>query len=773
MQQYKALFLKEFGGFFRNISAYIILALYWSVSVGCAIFFGSYLEINDNGLFTLFYAQPFVLAILIPSLTMRSWSEEFRSGTAEFLLTQPVDLYKIVLIKFCAIFCLCFIMSIGLLPFIFYTAKWISLDWGIIFISFVGIWMISFLFTALGGFISALCRNIMLAYIIAVAVIGCWISVPFIYFYSVFQNFLFAEIGVPDLFYFLSFTTGFIILQILAVEYQRLVIKNKTLKLLCFAFFLIFGISCLWLFSFNLFLAKVDFTTKNIYSLKSQTKEIIDQINEPIYADFIVTKDYLAQDFEIGHFFEQVKRFAQKYQNYSHGMIKININTVDAFSALEENAVNKGVFFEYNAQGSRNIFGAILRNNNDDEIVIKQILPQRKAFLEKDIDKALLQIIQPQLKKNIGIYLDTTQNLSTYQGVLQNLENDYNLLNINASAYEFSNKMDLLILFNPKKLSDNLMYAIDQYMVRGGRVLFLLDAYTESQGEEINQQELSADQFFAPLGLSLASKNLTNTGTLTGNIYPEKQKVILNNALVFNVHSNNLQVTPFIENNEGLIGVVLKGKVDSLFMFNPFWGYNDFALKMKPHADTGTDSIVAIIGDSDWIEDQYWIDDRSADRNPFSVIEKSSNLQAFRALVDFLVANDIYRNLPINGKVGESVSISDKIQEKNLLPFQVKLENLYDTIQETKNIINRQNSNNTDKLQEPSFVNAAGRKMAEQEDILQNILYQIQQKYAYTVQKIIFSFVIVIPFGIALLLWLLMRVWQKRANRKIMEIFDE
>ena len=381
MLQYKALFLKEFGGFFRNISIYVIWAIYCAVSVGYAIFFGSYLEMTDNSLYTMFYAQPLIWAVLLPALTMRSWSEEFKSGTAEFLLTQPVELYKIVLIKFFAVVCLCFIMSAGLLPFVIYSANLISIDWGNIILSFIGIWAVILLFTAIGGLISALCRNVMLAYVLTVFIIGCWIAAPFIYFYSVLQNFLFAEIGVPDILYFIFFTGGFLLLQVLAVEYQRLVVKNKTVKLLAFAVALIFGITCLWLFTYNVFTAKADFTARKIYSLKPQTREIVQNINEPIYIDVIVSKDYLKQNRQISHYFQQVKRFLQKYQKYSKGMIKVNSEIVEAFAAGEENAAEKGMFFEFNPQGSRNIFGAIVRNDNEQERIIKQLLPERKRFL--------------------------------------------------------------------------------------------------------------------------------------------------------------------------------------------------------------------------------------------------------------------------------------------------------------------------------------------------------------------------------------------------------
>ncbi|MBR3502461.1 MAG: ABC transporter permease, partial [Alphaproteobacteria bacterium] len=94
MQQFRALLKKELGSYFNNFLAYIVLFFYLLTSIGSAFYFGSYLAMTDNSLFAAFYLQPFILTVIIPAITMKVWSDEYRLGTAEFLLTQPVDFYK-------------------------------------------------------------------------------------------------------------------------------------------------------------------------------------------------------------------------------------------------------------------------------------------------------------------------------------------------------------------------------------------------------------------------------------------------------------------------------------------------------------------------------------------------------------------------------------------------------------------------------------------------------------------------------------------------------
>src|SRR5574344_142272 len=142
MQQFWTLLNKELRGYFRSYLAYFLFFIYMFSSMAVAFYFGSYLAMHDVGLYALFYAQPIILVLIIPAITMKTWSEEYKSGTAEFLLTQPVSLAKIVLAKSLASFIISIIMSLSLLPMIIYSSSWLALDIGNIVLDFVGLWLL-------------------------------------------------------------------------------------------------------------------------------------------------------------------------------------------------------------------------------------------------------------------------------------------------------------------------------------------------------------------------------------------------------------------------------------------------------------------------------------------------------------------------------------------------------------------------------------------------------------------------------------------------------
>ena len=229
MQQFFALFKKEMNGYFKSYFAYMIFFIYLFVSVGCAFYFGAYLAMHDTSVYALFYLQPAILALLIPALTMRLWSDEYKSGTAEFLLTQPLSNRLPVMAKFVASGVFAMAMSLFLLPFIIYTSFWLKIDWNNVACSYIGVWLYILLFCSLGCFISSLSKYTIISYLLTVFVSGLWLLLPFSKLYDIYNNFLFAEVGISDFLYFVISFAALLWLNVLVLDYRRSAQKNKNL----------------------------------------------------------------------------------------------------------------------------------------------------------------------------------------------------------------------------------------------------------------------------------------------------------------------------------------------------------------------------------------------------------------------------------------------------------------------------------------------------------------------------------------------------------------
>lgn len=168
------LFYKEVNGFLSSLVAYITIGIFLLV-MGLFLWVfpeSSILEYGYAGLDSLFNTAPYIFMFMIPALTMRSLSEEQREGTFELLATRPLTDWQIVLGKYFA--CL-IIVLFALIPTLVYYftvyelgATRGNIDHGAVIGSYIGLFLLSGAFVAIGIFASSVTKNQIIAFAIAV-----------------------------------------------------------------------------------------------------------------------------------------------------------------------------------------------------------------------------------------------------------------------------------------------------------------------------------------------------------------------------------------------------------------------------------------------------------------------------------------------------------------------------------------------------------------------------------------------------------------------------
>jgi len=168
------IFIKEIAGFFSSLTGYIVMITFLVV-IGLFLWIFPDTNVLDYGfasLDTLFMYAPWVFLFLIPAITMRSFSEELKSGTIELLVTRPISELKIILGKY---FAAVFLVLFTLLPTVIYyiTLYQLSLpkgnvDGGAILGSYIGLFLLGSAYTAIGIFSSSVTKNQVVAFILAV-----------------------------------------------------------------------------------------------------------------------------------------------------------------------------------------------------------------------------------------------------------------------------------------------------------------------------------------------------------------------------------------------------------------------------------------------------------------------------------------------------------------------------------------------------------------------------------------------------------------------------
>ncbi len=171
------LFKKEIQGFFSSLLGYLAIIVFLAITGLCLWVFPGVLNIPDSGyasLDSLFYIAPWVFLFLVPAITMRSFSEEIKTGTIELLLTKPISELQVVLGKF---FATAVLILIALIPCIVYIISvWQlgnppgNLDTGATYGAMIGLLLLGSVYAAIGTFMSSLTDNQVVAFILAALV---------------------------------------------------------------------------------------------------------------------------------------------------------------------------------------------------------------------------------------------------------------------------------------------------------------------------------------------------------------------------------------------------------------------------------------------------------------------------------------------------------------------------------------------------------------------------------------------------------------------------
>jgi len=166
----RATFKRELIGYFATPIAYVFLAIFLFTIGAFTFYFAAFYEREQANLQAFFTWHPWLYLFFIPAISMRLWAEERKSGTFEVLATLPVPVWQLVLGKFLAAWLFTLFALVGTLP-IWVTVNYLGdPDNGVILASYLGSLLMAGSYLAIGSCISALTRNQVIAFIVAVLV---------------------------------------------------------------------------------------------------------------------------------------------------------------------------------------------------------------------------------------------------------------------------------------------------------------------------------------------------------------------------------------------------------------------------------------------------------------------------------------------------------------------------------------------------------------------------------------------------------------------------
>lgn len=165
------IFKREFMGYFNSPIAYVLFIVFLGLSNGMSFFFFGVLESQEASLtYTYFQYMPLYLALIVPAVGMRIWSEEQRQGTMELMLTMPIAPWHAIVGKFLAAAAIIFLMLVLSFPIIWTINYLGNPDNGVIKTGFVATFLVAMCYLSATSVFSALSRNQLVAFLISFAV---------------------------------------------------------------------------------------------------------------------------------------------------------------------------------------------------------------------------------------------------------------------------------------------------------------------------------------------------------------------------------------------------------------------------------------------------------------------------------------------------------------------------------------------------------------------------------------------------------------------------
>ncbi len=239
---------------------------------------------------------------------------------------------------------------------------------------------------------------------------------------------------------------------------------------------------------------RLDLTENKLFTLSEGTLNILQGLPEPITLDYYVSKKLMTDVPQLQSYANRVHDLLDEYVAKSNGNIRLNVIEPEPFSEEEDRAVAEGMQgAPINAAGDQAFFGLVGTNSIDDQETIPFFQNNREEKLEYDLTKLIYNLANPE-KRTIGVIsqLPVFGNFipgMTQEWAISSVVSEFFDVRTLDSALEINQDLDLLLIVHPEYLSDVTLFAIDQYLLAGGKAMIFVDPFAEGDIIPPNPQD--------------------------------------------------------------------------------------------------------------------------------------------------------------------------------------------------------------------------------------------------------------------------------------------
>jgi len=233
---------------------------------------------------------------------------------------------------------------------------------------------------------------------------------------------------------------------------------------------------------------RVDLTQNKLYTTAPGTERILKGLKEPVNLYFFYSEKAASAMPELQTYGTRVRELLQELAAESNGNLRLSVIDPQPFSEDEDRAEELGVRGAPMAQGGQNLyFGLAGTNSTDGRQTIEFFDPRKEQFLEYDVVKLIYQLSNP--KKPVVGWMSSLPmggGFDPQSGqeqrppvVYSQAEQLFTVKPVSMAATSIEPDVDVLVIVHPKGLSPVTQFAVDQYALRGGKILMFVDPVAE------------------------------------------------------------------------------------------------------------------------------------------------------------------------------------------------------------------------------------------------------------------------------------------------------
>ena len=508
MKNIKAIFKREFKSYFDSPVAYVFLTaflvLIGFMTFGVAMFY----ERRQADLTPFFFWHPWVYLLLVPAATMGLWADERRNGTAELVLTLPMTVWEVLVGKFLAAWAFMGVALALTFP-VALTAGYLgSPDWGTVLCGYVGSFLLAGAAAAVGVFASTLSRSSVVGFVVSLALVFLLLIIGFdpvttavanwgvpsaivnaIAGCSLLSHFEALRRGVID-FADVGYYAGMMVFMLAAAKTVTDGRRGASKGLAGLAVLAVVVVAADFILA--ALPLRSDFTAEKLYTLSNGSKAVLGKLDQDVTFKYYVSGSAADMPMALKTYATQVGNLLKEYERAAGGRLEVETYDPKPDSDAEEWAQRYGIEPQTaNPFGSPVYFG-VVAVCGDREEALGVLSPRTEATLEYDLTRLITRVAWPE-KPVIGVMTSLKDVLGGQMNPMMmqmgqrppqgwaafaELAKDYEVKSVATDVAEIDADVKTLVLLHAKNLSDKTLYAIDQFVLRGGKLVACVDPFS-------------------------------------------------------------------------------------------------------------------------------------------------------------------------------------------------------------------------------------------------------------------------------------------------------